>query len=468
MTMVYALVPGFVTAFNLGSRTGWRNIVLLIVLLGSTTAMGFGQRRTLSIRDAVHIAIKQNKDLEVARLGIQKADAQVLEARGNALPSLNVGAQYNRNIKVPVFFIPNFQDPSAGLQAVEAGLANSYSVSASASQVLFNAAVFRGIGASRIYADAAREQYRSTAAGVVTETLRRYYGALAAKEFVTIAESTLNNAEQNYATVDALFGEGLVAEFDHIRARVAVDNIRPQVTQARAAYATATAALLTYLSMNIADSVDLSPDGLADPTAVANESDAIQQALANNYSIQALEMQLQVLDELVALNQSAYYPALTAIGNWQNFGQSAGFDSWLSASTAFVGVNLSFNVFNGFQTMAKVEQATADYLQAEQQLANLKNVIQLQVRASINDLQSALERITAQQSTVEQAQRGFDIARIRYTEGTGSLLEINDAETALARARVNRLQALYDYYLARAQYDLVTGSISEELLSVAE
>ncbi|MFZ9870945.1 MAG: TolC family protein, partial [Candidatus Kapaibacteriota bacterium] len=224
----------------------------------------------------------------------------------------------------------------------------------------------------------------------------------------------------------------------------------------------------TYLSMNMKDSVELSSDGLADPTAVANESEAIDQALAHNYSLQALDLQLRVLDEVVALNQSAYYPALTAIGNWQNFGQSAAFDSWLSASTAFVGVNLSFNVFNGFQTMAKVEQATADYLQAEQQLANLKNVIQLQVRAAINDLQSALERITAQQSTVEQAQRGFEIARIRYTEGTGSLLEINDAETALAQARVNRLQALYDYYLARAQYDLVTGSIREELLSVAE
>lgn len=448
--------------------TGWKVVVGVLLLLVGNGSLAISQRTTLTINDAVQLAIKQNKDVEVSKLGIRKADAQVTEARSNALPSVDISAQYNRNIKVPVFFIPNFQDPSAGLQPIQAGLANSYNVSASATQVLFNAAVFRGIGASKIYADAARQQYRSTAAAVVAETQRRYYGALAAKEFVTIAESTLENAEQNFATVDALFREGLVAEFDHIRARVAVDNIRPQVTQARAAYATATAALLTYLSMDMTDSVDLSSDGFADPTAVPNEREALDQAMAKNYSLHALEVQLKVLDEFVALNEATYYPSLTAIGNWQNFGQSSVFDSWLSATTAFVGVNLSLNVFNGFQTVAKVEQAKVDYLQAEQQLANLKNGIQLQVRAAINDLQSARDRITAQQSTVEQAQRGFEIARIRYTEGTGSLLEINDAETALARARVNRLQALYDYYLAKAQYDLVTGAIDEQYLSIAE
>lgn len=444
-------------------RTG-----LLWVLAVMAISQGTAQTVSLSIDDAVALAMRQNKELQIVKLSVQKADAQVNQALGTALPSVNLSAQYNRNVKPPVFFIPNFQNPSAGLQPIQAGLDNAYTVSATASQVIFNSAVFRGIGASKIYADAARQQLRATAASVATETKRLYYGALAAREFVVIAEATLENAEQNFKTVDALFKEGLVAEFDHIRARVAVDNIRPQLTQARAAYATTKAALQTYLAMNMADTVVVSTAGFAEPTDVPNEQEATTIALANNFSVRALEVQLQVLDEMVAINQSGFYPVLTAIGNWQNFGQSASFSDWLSATTAFVGLNFSYNIFDGLQTTAKVQQSRVEYLQAEQQLAGLKNAIQLQVRAAINDLQSARERITAQQSTVQQAQRGFDIARIRYTEGTGSLLEINDAETALARAQVNRLQALYDYYISKAQFDLVTGALEERFIEMAE
>ena len=129
--------------------------VLLLWLLAATTA--YAQSPTMSLDDAIQIALKQNKDVQIARLAIDKADAQVDEALGNALPTLNLNAQYNRNVQVPIFFVPNFNDPSSGLQAIQAGLDNAYTVGANFQQILFNSAVFTGIGASKIYADAARE-----------------------------------------------------------------------------------------------------------------------------------------------------------------------------------------------------------------------------------------------------------------------------------------------------------------------
>ena len=440
--------------------------VLILFVLGTLVAPGFAQDNVMSLDQAIDVALRQNKNVQIARLAVDKADAQVTEATGNALPSINLSAQYNRNLQVPVFFVPDFNNPSGDLQAIQAGLDNSYSVGANFSQILFNSAVFTGIGASRIYADAAREQYKASVADVVTEVRRRYYSALAARQLVTISSATLENAQQNLNTVEALFSEGLVAEFDQIRASVAVENIRPQVTQSEASYNNALAALLTYLAMDIDETVVLTDDDLGDPTAVPNESDAVSEAMANNYDIQALELQVQVMDEIVTVNRSTYYPTLTMIGNWQNNGQSNEFSNWLNASTSFVGVRMDFNIFSGLQTVAKVDQAQIDYLQAEQRLEDLKNNVRLQVRMVVNDIQSALDRIASQQSTVDQAQRGFDISRVRYTEGTGNLLEVNDAETALARAQVNRLQALFDYYTRRAEYDRITGQVSNEYLKL--
>lgn len=439
-------------------------VLLLSVLAGGSL---YAQSPTMSLDDAIQVALRQNKDVQIARLAIDKADAQVDEALGNALPTINLNAQYNRNTQVPIFFVPNFNDPSAGLQAIQAGLDNAYTVGANFQQILFNSAVFTGIGASRIYADAAREQYRAQVAGVVTEVKRRYYGALAAQEFARIAKVTLENTQKNFDNVDALFKEGLVAEYDQIRASVMVENVRPQLTQANAGYANAKAALMTYLAMDIdQEDVSLSIDGLQDPTGVPNEADAAKLALENNFDVQALELQLQVLDEIVTVNRSTYYPTLTLLGNWQNNGQSNEFSNWLNASTSFVGVRFDFNIFNGTRTIAQVQQAKVDYLTAEQQLQNLKNLVRLQVRTVVNEIVSALERIQAQQSTVDQALRGVEIARLRYSEGTGNLLEVNDAETALARAQVNRLQALLDYHTNRAEYDRVTGQVPAEYLTI--
>ena len=381
------------------------------------------------------------------------------------MPTVGVSAGFNQNIQMPVFFFP----VNGVLTPVTIPIRSTYTVGAQASQILFNAAVFQGIGTASIYQDAARAQYKASVATVVTETKRRYYGALAAKQFVGIAQATLSNTEENLKTISALFNEGLVAEFDQIRAQVAVDNVRPEVTNAEAGYNNALSALMTYLAMNITDTVTLPQGQLSTPEPLPNEDSAIVRALQENYDLKALELQIKVADGIVDVQRSTYYPTLTLFGQWQNQGQRIdGTGTWLDASTSLVGLNFSFNIFNGTRTLAQVQQAQADYESVREQYALLKNNVKLQVRVIVNDLRSALQRIEAQQSTVQQAQRGFDISRIRYTEGTGSLLEINDAQVALSRAQVNRLSALLDYYVKRAEFDRTVGNVDERYLRMAE
>ncbi len=418
----------------------------------------------LSLDQAIELALKQNQQVKIAQYGVSKADAQAQEAVGNALPTLNVSAGFNRNIELPVFFFP----VNGTLTPVRFGLDNAYQASATLTQILFNSAVFNGIGTSKIYQDAARANYKSAVATVVTETKRRYYNALAAKQFVGIAEQTLANTEENYRTISALFNEGLVAEFDQIRSQVAVENVRPEVTNAEAGYNNAVSALMTYLSMDLADTVELTTTDLGAPEALPDEDAAIIKAIQENYDLKALELQMQVADGMIDVYRSSYYPTLTFVGQWQNQGQSNTFNNWLSATSSFVGLNFSFNIFNGTKTLAQIDQAKADFASVSEQYAMLQNNVRLQVRVIINDLRSALQRIEAQQSTVQQAERGFEISRIRYTEGTGSLLEINDAQVALSRAQVNRLSALLDYYTKRAEFDRVVGNVDERYLRMAE
>lgn len=444
-----------------------RNLLacLAAVLMVQTVSAG---QRPITLDEAIEIALKQNQNVAIARYGVSKADAQRKEALGNALPTLSLSANYQRNIQAPVFFVPNFSNPSSGtLMPVRFGLNNAYSAGASLSQILFNSAVFTGIGAADVYVQAAREQYRAAVAEVVTETKKRYYGTLASRQYVRIAQTTIDNALANKRNIDALFKEGLVAEFDAIRANVFVENVRPQLTSSEAGYRNAITSLMTYLSMDLADTVDPQPIPLDPPGELPELDPSMQKALSANYELQALEKALDVSNRLVDVYQSSYYPSLSLFGQYQNSGQSDNLSSWVSASQFFVGLSFNFNIFSGFRVQAQVEQAQADYQSSRERLNQLKNIIKLQVTATLNDLTSAKQRIEAQQSTVDQAQRGYDIARVRYNEGTGSLLEINDSQTALAMAQVNRLGALFDYYTRMADFERVTGQVPDKYMRMA-
>jgi len=414
--------------------------------------------RPLSLDEAIEIALRQNKNVAVAKLGVQKADAQVNEAIGNALPSVNIGAGYSYNIQLPVFFLPN-QDGT--VSPVRFGLTNAYNVNAQLQQILFNSAVFTGIGASRIYSDAAKAQLDATVAEVVTETKKLYYQALAARAFVRVATATYDNAVETQKTISALFNEGLVAEYDKIRSDVAVSNILPAVVDAEAGQYNALAALQTYLSLYLTDTLMLSRDGFPEPIAPPTEDSSVVRAIRENYELKALALQVSVAKEFVDIYRSDFFPTLAAFGQWQNQGQSETLSNWYSASSTVVGLNFSMNLFNGFRTTAKVEQANVEYLTVQQRYEQIANLVKLQIRTIVNQIRSSKLRIDAQKTTVGQAQRGFDISKIRYTEGTGSLLEINDAEAALARAQVNEISALLDYYVTRAEYERATGLIED-------
>ena len=72
-------------------------------------------------------------------------------------------------------------------------------------------------------------------------------------------------------------------------------------------------------------------------------------------------------------------------------------------------------------------------------------------------LNKARKRIEAQGRTVEQAERGYEIATTRYSSGLGTQLEVNDAQLALVRANVNKIEAVYEYAVASAELDQLIG-----------
>lgn len=447
--------------------------LLLVTLFCAAGPLGAQQdsvRYRITVDDAVRFALHNNHDLLAARLEVDRADARVDEAWGTALPRIDLKAKYTQALKKPVFFLPDFLNPGSGkVSAIEIGSTHALDMTLSADQVLFNTAVFVGVGTAKIYARAARDVYRTKEAEIVANARKAFYGVLLAQEVLTMMRENLQNAEDNLRTVRLLAGQGLVSEYDLLRAEVSVDNLRPEVIRAENNHRLAVNSLKILLGATFGATIEVAGDLELRPVDDGILQQATSTVLAANPSLRALRRQAEVNDAIVSVERSAYLPTLSAFGTYAYTSQKNEFrwslPEFITSST--VGISLSLNIFNGLQTNARVEQAALEYRKTQEAVTGLETALQTTVESVILQLRRARERIDAQARTVEQAAKGYRIASTRYASGAGTQLEVNDAQLALTQAKVNRMQALYDYLVAAADLDQALGRVPEELRSAA-
>ena len=231
----------------------WKIIITsCLIWVSPFTTLSTAQEESsqrLSIDNAVRLAVKHNPDLESARLDVKRSDARVLEAWGYAMPSVDVSGQYAHFIDKPVTFFPDvflygfmkaidstIPKPTGKLVPVSFTPSFTASASVTVKQLLFNGAVIVGVGAAHVYSQLAGDLYQSKQVEIVTKVRKAYYSALLADEALNLMRSSLKNAEDNLKNVQLMRSQGIISEYDELRASVGVENVRPLVIQSETNY----------------------------------------------------------------------------------------------------------------------------------------------------------------------------------------------------------------------------------------
>ncbi len=436
--------------------------LLAVIAIASMAAGQATTPRRLTIDDAVRIAMEKNSDLQSARLDVDRADARVQEAIGYALPTVDLSGRYTRSLKRPVFFLPDFNDLNSGrIVPIQIGSNHAVDMTLTARQILFNGTVFVGVGAAGIYSDVARDLYRARQLETVTNVKRAFFRSLLAREAFDLIRTSLKNAEDNLKNVNLLRQQGVLSEYDELRATVAVDNIRPAVIQSETNYTLAVEGLKGAVGLDPTESIEIVGMMQYIPVDDSLVASASQTVLEVNPTYAALQKQVQVNEAFVLAERSNYLPTISAFGNYQY--QSAKNSFNISTNDFFsssqVGLQFSMSLFQGLQTNARVQQTQVDVRKSQEQLMNVERNLRIGLTSTIGNLRAARMRINTQERTVEQAERGYKIVTARFLSGSATQLEVNDAELALTQAKVNRIQAQYDYLVASAELDQFLGRL---------
>ncbi|MFQ5631715.1 MAG: TolC family protein, partial [bacterium] len=159
--------------------------------------------------------------------------------------------------------------------------------------------------------------------------------------------------------------------------------------------------------------------------------------------------------------RGARLPTLSLSGNYQFLGQSDDFAfSAVERNTSFSAtLDLQFNLFDGFATSARIQQAKAELSRIRHQKDELEQAIKIDIRQAVLRMTESQERIRSQLRSVHQAKKAYQIAEVRYNQGIGTQLELFDTRLALNNIKTNYLRAVFDYMIALTSWQKAVGII---------
>ena len=404
----------------------------------------------LTLAEVVDQALCHNPQTRLAWANARAQAAQVGIAEGAYLPTLSLSAGRSRN-------------------SSDAGTSLTYNQTTgalSASYLLYD---FGGRAATlenarQLMAALAATQ-DATLQAVFLAAVQAYFqwhaldaAVAAAREAEIASTASLKAAQARYQ-----IGSGTPA--DKLQAQTAASQARLNRIQAEGNAQAALGALANALGRDAPDAPALAPPPQALPDAAfeRNLGALIAAAKAARPDLAAAQAQVKAAQAGVDVARATGMPniALTA-GNSYN-------DTGLAGATrsASIGVTLSVPLFNGFNTTYRVRSAESQLAARTAQRDQLDKQVSLDVWRNYYALTTSIEAVRAGADLVASAQASEKVARGRYQAGVGGILDLLNAQSALASARQQYIQALYNWRIAKAALAQAMGQLGFDQIDAA-
>jgi len=419
-------------------------IALLAILLAQAAPA-----RVLTLEEAQRVAQERQPQLRAARGSTQAAEGRVEQSRSGLLPQLSAAADYRRTTTNFIFSPSGIPRPG---QQTNWSSVNFFDSSVTLSQLLWDFGQtsdrWRSTQAS---ARATADQERSTGYQVVLQVRVAFFNAVAFKELLAVARETLANQRNHLVQIEGFVQEGTRPPIDLSQARADFANAEVQVINAGNAYQRSK--LLLNQAMGVEGPIDYDVANDALPPQ-AGEDGALEPllvtALAARPEIASATEQVKAQQLLIQSARGAYAPSISAGASLiQATETGTNYVGWNAAA----GVTLTWNLFQGGLTTGTVHEAEGNLGFAAAQLDLLRQQVRVDVDQALLAIRAAKGALSSSRDALVAARQRLSLAEGRYQNGSGSVIELGDAQIAAANAAAQVVQT--DFQLASARAQLV-------------
>jgi outer membrane protein len=294
-------------------------------------------------------------------------------------------------------------------------------------------------------------------------TLQAYFATqaiIAAVESNRLAEKS---AQESFAAAETRYQVGVGTPADRLQAQTALSQARLNRIKAEGDSRNALGLLANQLGIDPRQPIAMPVPTFATVDAEFGlEIDALMaEAARRRPDLRAAEAQLKAAEATIDSARAQGRPSFSLGGgpNWQE-------TDGVSANGSSLGVTVNIPIFSGFETTYRIRAAQAQREVKSAQRAQLQQQVALDVWRAYQNLKTATETVKSTADLVASAAQSERVALGRYKAGVGTVLDLLAAQSALANARLQRIQASLDWNVSRATLAQAVGSIDYSLLQV--
>ncbi|NOX38008.1 MAG: TolC family protein [Calditrichaeota bacterium] len=440
------------------------------VWFGILVFAGFGMfplpaqsTRPLTLEECIRIALKENAQIKIASQQLSLARYNYKGSFQNILPTLRVSYGMFRFERGPTSYLGG-EYVGEGIPALNRITRQTdYSFSLNLNQNIYDGGFWwNNIRKTRVEREAEAYNFESEKQKTVMTVMERYFTLLKEQKLLEVYQEAVRRSEEQLNRAQSMYELGSVAQVDVYRAKVNLGNDRIQYLNQKNVVERARQDLNIAMGRDPREPLEIVTE-LEFHKYLENIDNLFQEALEKNPQLKKLKMDLQSMQLQAKLAFSNFLPQVSSFFSYsRRVPEFEGLYRELDREyTWTVGLQLSWNLFNGFADYINVQKAKVNQKLLREQLLDFQRNLLSNIKSLYDNLKAYDEIIAINQDNLEAAREEYRLAQERYRIGSGTALELREAQLNLTRAEQILISAEYDAIINYARLLEAIGRLAE-------
>ncbi len=447
--------------------TGFYSRFILFILL-TASGISFTNAQAvhvLTIQDALDLAKKNNIQVKTAQtnLAVQVQTNRAITA--DALPLISGTGTSTNYFQIPVIVLAaNSFGPGAPEKSQAVALNQKFNLTGGVqlTQKLFDGAVFVGLKARASSLDYYKKNIDLTIENLSVSVYKTYYSLVVSRTQLSLLDANIERAAKFLHDSKAMNENGFAEKLDVDKAQVQLSNLQTSRENTQTSITNNYLSLKFLIGIPADDSVKLTTD-FDEAQLKGGIPMDLQYRYEDRNDYQSLQISKQLTEFDIKRYQAVYYPTLALNGAYQKNALNNTFDLFSKSSTwystSYVGLSLNVPIFSGFAKDANLQKARLQSTLVGDQIENLKQNIDVEVRIARNTFINSIKTMDNQRGNTSLAESVYNQTRKKFESGLASNTDVTNAQTDLIQAQSNYINALYNAVVAKVDYLKAIGKI---------
>lgn len=465
----------------------FNTFVVLMLSLCLTSENLFADIKSLTLSQALNLAIKNNELIKAAEKTKEFSEYEVKAAKGKHLPNIFLDGSVNRmndDIKIDLSPVRSAIIGSSVASLMATGTATSaqinalknqlnsslpgfnvkiqdetfYKFSAGATLPLYTGGkISANSQAKKSQLKISQQEYEKTVNSTITSVIESYFRAKLAQEAKDIRYDYLQDIKKHSDNAQKLFKVGMISKTNKLRADVALAEANREYLKSKRDFELSLVVLSNIIGENIEDTNLTTNFKKIEKLKTVEAYSAT--AYSGNITLKNMQQKKDMLKQKQKAIRGEFLPTIAAFGKYEIYKNNLTIlePEWIA------GINARMNIFNGGSDYNEYKAYKAQTEIIDLYIENIHKTIDTAIKKYHHDVETALEQYESLKSSLDLTKENLKLYKQSFKEGLATSIEVIDAELALEKVRLDQSQALFDYNVAYAKLIDICG-MSQELM----